>query len=189
MADLSLPQPKSRNLYLAQQVTQESINKLTQAIIDINEDDEYLTKVYSVHDIEYKPKPIKIYIDSYGGYVYQCFGLLGIMKSSKVEIQTIVTGCAMSCGFLISVSGHKRFGYPKATFMYHQVSSVAAGKVKDMEEDVIETKRLQSMLEDIALENTKITAKKLERIYKTKKDWFMDSTEALRLKVIDEIIS
>jgi ATP-dependent Clp protease protease subunit len=187
MADL-IPQPKARNLYLAQQVTQESINKLTQAIIDINEDDAYLTKVYSVYDMEYKPKPIKIYIDSYGGYVYQCFGLLSVMKASKVEIQTIVTGCAMSCGFMIAISGHKRFGYPKATYMYHQVSSVASGKIKDLEEDVIETKRLQTMIEEITLENTKITPKKLERIYKTKKDWFMNSEEALKLKVIDEII-
>jgi hypothetical protein len=28
----------------------------------------------------------------------------------------------------------------------------------------------------------------LEKIYKTKKDWFMDSEEALKLKVIDEIV-
>lgn len=188
MADIHLPQPKARNLYLAQQVTQESMNKLSQAIIDINEDDEFLKKAYAVYGFDYVPKPIKIYIDSYGGYVYQCLGLLGIMKASKVEIHTIVTGCAMSCGFLISVSGHKRFGYPKATFMYHQVSSVAVGKVKDIEEDVIETKRLQSIIEGITLENTKISQKKLERIYKTKKDWFMDSEEALKLKVIDEII-
>jgi ATP-dependent Clp protease protease subunit len=165
MAEFNLPHPKNRNLYLAQQVTQESMNKLSQAIIDINEDDEYLKKVYSVQDLEYNPKPIKIYIDSYGGYVYQCFGLLGIMKASKTEIHTIVTGCAMSCGFLISISGHRKFGYPKATYMYHQVSSAAIGKVKDLEEDVIETKRLQSMIEILTLENTKITQKKLERIY------------------------
>lgn len=180
--------PKDRNLFLAQQVTQESINKLSQSIIEINEDDAELVKLYALHDLVYTPKPIKMYIDSYGGYVYQCFGLLGIMKASETPIHTIVTGCAMSCGFLISVSGHKRFGYPKATYMYHQVSSVAYGKVKDMEEDVIETKRLQKMIEDVTLEHTKITEKKLEKIYKTKKDWFMDSDEALKLKVIDEIV-
>jgi ATP-dependent protease ClpP protease subunit len=72
--------------------------------------------------------------------------------------------------------------------MYHQVSSVAVGKVKDLEEDVIETKRLQKMIEDVTLQNTRITEKKLEKIYKTKKDWFMDSEEALKLKVIDEIL-
>ena len=186
MADLR--KPKDRNLFLAQQVTQDSINKISQAIIEINEDDVELEKIYALHDIDYVPKPIKLYIDSYGGYVYQCFGLLGIMKASKTPLHTIVTGCAMSCGFLISVSGHKRFGYPKATYMYHQVSSVAVGKVKDLEEDVIETKRLQKMIEDITLQNTRITEKKLEKIYKTKKDWFMDSEEALKLKVIDEIL-
>jgi hypothetical protein len=66
MADLNLPQPKNRNLYLAQQVTQDSMNKLSQAIIDINEDDEYLKKVYSVYDLEYKAKPIKKVADRKG---------------------------------------------------------------------------------------------------------------------------
>jgi ATP-dependent Clp protease protease subunit len=78
-----------------------------------------LSKIYEVHDLEYKPKPIKIHIDSYGGAVYQCFGLLGIIKSSKTTIHTLVTGCAMSCGFLIAIAGHKRFAYEKSTYLYH----------------------------------------------------------------------
>lgn len=189
MADaISLPNPKSRNLYLAQQVDQASINAISKEIIEINEDDANIAKIYGIHDLEYKPKPIKLYIDSYGGLVYQCFGLLGIMQNSKVPIHTIVTGCAMSCGFLISIAGHKRFGYQKSTYLYHQVSSVAFGKAKDMEENVIETLRLQKMLEEHTIEHTKITAKKLERVYKGKKDWFIDSSEALKLKVIDELI-
>ena len=111
MADL--PKPKDRNLFLAQQVEQASINSISKSIIEINDDDAELMQVYAMHGLEYKPKPIKLYIDSYGGYVYQCLGLLGIMKSSNVPVHTIVTGCAMSCGFLISISGHKRFGYDK----------------------------------------------------------------------------
>jgi ATP-dependent protease ClpP protease subunit len=110
------------------------------------------------------------------------------MKASKTDIHTIVTGCAMSCGFLISISGHRRFGYPKSTYLYHQVSSGAHGTVKEMEENVIEAKRLQSIIEEITMESTKITSKKLEKIYKTKKDWFMDTEEALKLHVIDEVI-
>jgi len=185
---LNLPQPKERNLFLAKQVDQDSINSISKAIISINEDDEYVTKIYHAHDLEYKPKPIKLYIDSYGGYVYQCMGLLGIMNSSTVPVHTIVTGCAMSCGFLISISGHKRFGYPKSTYLYHQVSGGAVGTVREMEEEIIESVRLQKMIEEITLENTKITQKKLDRIYKTKKDWFMNTSEALKLGVIDEVI-
>jgi len=189
MADtINLPNPKERNLFFDKQVTQSSINTLSKEIVEISEHDAYIKKIYEAHDLTYNPKPIKLYIDSYGGYVYQCFGLLGIMKASKAPIHTIVTGCAMSCGFLISIAGHKRFGYPKSTYLYHQVSGGAIGKAKDLEEDVIETMRLQKMLEEHTLEYTKISAKKLEKVYKGKKDWFIDTDEALKLKIIDEII-
>jgi ATP-dependent protease ClpP protease subunit len=69
------------------------------------------------------------------------------------------------------------------------VSGGASGKAKDMEEDVIETLRLQKMIEDHTLEYTKITAKKLEKIYKGKRDWYIDTEEALKLRIIDEVIS
>ena len=110
------------------------------------------------------------------------------MKSSKAPIHTIVTGCAMSCGFLISISGHKRYGYPRSTYLYHQVGGGAVGKVKDIEEELVEMLRLQKHVEEITLEHTKIPAKRLERVYKSKKDWYMDSNEAIKFKVIDEVI-
>jgi len=56
--------PKERNLFLAQQVDQESIAKITKEIIDINENDEYLKKVYAIDGLTYDPAPIKLYISS-----------------------------------------------------------------------------------------------------------------------------
>ena len=185
---IAITNPKERNLFLSSQVDQDSINSISKSILAIEEDDKYLTKLYALHSLEYKPKAIKLYIDSYGGNVYQCYGLLGIMKSCKVPIHTIVTGCAISCGFLISIAGHKRFGYPKSTYMYHQVSSSGRGKAKDLEEDIIETKRLQKMLEEHTLECTKIPKSKLKEVYKTKFDWYLDSKQAKEAGVIDEII-
>jgi ATP-dependent protease ClpP protease subunit len=110
------------------------------------------------------------------------------MKNAKTPVHTIVTGCAMSCGFLISISGQKRFGYPKSTYLYHQVSTGFHGKAKDMEEEWIETNRLQKMIEGITLDNTNISKKKLKEVYDGKQDWFIDSKEAKELSVIDEII-
>lgn len=184
----NLPLPKERNLYFQKQVDQASIGELTQKIIEINDDDKKLKKLYEVYDLSYEPKPIKIYIDSYGGYVYQCFGLLSVMEKSKTPIHTIVTGCAMSCGFMMLISGHKRFAYKLSTPLYHQVSGGAVGKVKDMEEELFEAQRLQAMLEEITLEKTKISKKKLKEIYEGKKDWFMTAKEAKELGVVDEII-
>ena len=89
---------------------------------------------------------------------------------------------------MILICGHKRFAYNLATPLYHQVSSGFIGKVQDMEEKLKETKRLQKMIEDITLEKTNISKKKLSDILKNKIDWYMSAEEALKLGVIDEII-
>ena len=183
-----LPIPKERNLYLAKQVDQASMNEISRAIIDINQSDEYLGKLAELHGMAYTPKPIKLFIDSYGGYVYQCMGLLGIMEKSETPVHTVVTGAAMSCGFIIAITGHRRFAYDKATFMYHQVSSGMWGKVKELEEDLEETKRLQAFIEEHTLEKTKMTRAMLDDNYKGKKDWFINSKQCLKLGIIDEII-
>jgi ATP-dependent Clp protease protease subunit len=185
---IQLPIAKERNLYLAKQVDQASINEISKAIIDINQSDEYLAKLVELHGMSYTPKPIKLYIDSYGGHVYQCFGLLGIMDKSEVPVHTIVTGAAMSCGFLIAITGHKRFAYDTATHMYHQVSTGFNGKSKDMEEDLEEVKRLQSILEEHTLARTKMSRAQLDENYKGKKDWYINAKQALKLGIIDEII-
>lgn len=183
-----LPLPKKRDLFFTKQVDQSSIGELTQKIIEVNQDDEHLKKIYNVYGLTYNPEPIQIYIDSYGGSVYQCFGLLSVMERSQTPIHTIVTGCAMSAGFMILISGHKRFAHKLSTPLYHQVSSGAIGTVKEMEEKLEESKRLQKQLEDIVKEKTDITKKRLREIFDTKKDWYMTSEEALELKVVDEIL-
>src|ERR1017187_1566959 len=114
----TLKLPKSRELFFIKQVDQSSIGELTKAIIEINQDDEHLKKLYSVYNLEYRPDPIKIFLDSYGGQVYQCFGLLSVIERSQTPIHTIVTGCAMSCGFMILICGHKRFAHKLSTPLY-----------------------------------------------------------------------
>lgn len=187
-AGSNLPLPKERNLYFTSQVDQSSIATLTRSIIELNKNDEHLRKLYAVYGMKYEAPPIKVYIDSYGGYVYQCFGLLAVMDSSKTPIHTIVTGAAMSCGFMMAIHGHKRFAYEHATLMYHQVSSGAWGKLKEMEEDLAETQRLQSKIMELTVKRTRISLTKLEENFERKKDWFMPAQEALSLGVIDEII-
>jgi ATP-dependent Clp protease protease subunit len=188
MSKLIIPEPRERSLHLAKQVDQSSINELTREILSINESDEQIRRIAEIVGFTYQPKPIKLYIDSYGGLVYQCLGLLGVIEKSETPVHTIVTGCAMSCGFLISIAGHERFGYSGSTFLYHPVSSGTGGSVKQMEEDIMETKRLQKIIESHTLRFTNISKSRLKEIYEKKIDWFMDSKEALKLRIIDQII-
>ena len=62
------------------------------------------------------------------------------------------------------------------------------GKLKEMEEDLVETRRLQKMIEDHAIANTSLTRKQLKENYDAKHDWFMNVKDALKYKVIDAII-
>ena len=183
-----IPAPLDRKLFFTSQVDQTTIGDLSKKIVLINKDDDDLEKIYANNGLAYTRNPIQIYIDSYGGYVYQCFGLLSVMNTSKTPIHTILTGAAMSCGFMMLIHGHRRFAHELSTGMYHQVSSGAWGKIKDMEEDVEESKRLQNMIMELTVKKTKIPLDVLKDNYERKRDWFMNSKTMLENGVIDEII-
>lgn len=183
-----LPLPLDRNIFFAKQVTQDSIEAVTKRIIEINDDDRHLQKIYLIYGLVYNPNPIKIYIDSYGGLVYQVNGLLSIMEKSKTPIHTICTGAAMSCGFMMLIFGHRRFAYEYSTPLYHQISSGYAGTVKEGEQRMEQSKKLQKLFESMVMRKTKIKAKKLKEIYDGKVDWYMTAKEAKALGVIDEIL-
>lgn len=185
---IALPNPMSRELFFNREVTQESIGTLAKDIIQIQNNDEYIRRLYEVHNLVYNPFPIKIYIDSYGGDVYACFGLLSIMDSCTTPIHTYVTGSAMSAGFMIAIHGHKRFAYPKASLMYHVVSSSVVGTIKEMEDNLLEMQRLQQMIEEVTLERTRMTRELLNEVYHQKQDFYMSAQDALRYGCIDGII-
>lgn len=177
-----------RNIFFNKQVDQASIGTILQQIVNINDEDDAHEQLALLNNSTYERKPIKIYIDSYGGMVYQILGLISIIETSKTPIYTILTGCAMSCGFLLLISGHKRFAYKYSTGLYHQVSSAAFGKIQEMEERIEETRRLQDIIEKITLEKTKISKSRLDKSKKDKEDWFIPSDELVSLGIVDEII-
>lgn len=185
---ITLPSPIERNIFFSCQVDQSTIRGVSERIVSINADDETIKKVYAAYGLDYTPAPITIYIDSYGGAVYQCFGLLSIMESSKVPIYTYATGAAMSCGFMMFISGHRRFIYKNATVMCHQVSGGGHGSLKTLEDDVKEYKRVQKIIDRIIVQKTKISKKRLKEVFNQKLDWFINAEEALKLGVADEII-
>ncbi len=57
-----------------------------------------------------------------------------------------------------------------------------------MEEHLEESKRLQKKIENLTLERTSISKKKLSEILKNKVDWYMSAEEALSLGVLDGIL-
>lgn len=133
-----------------------------------------------------KRKPIKIFIDSYGGDLTSTFTIIDSIKLSKTPVYTIVVGKAYSGGFFIAISGHKRFAYKNAGFLFHEGSTgtgnMDAGKFRNYTE--FYSKKME-LLKRTTLEKTKIS----EELYEKHKldDWWIDTNEAIELSICDEI--
>ena len=96
----------------------------------------YLLKIDDRKENEqknYQRQPINIFINSFGGSVYDMWALIDIIESSKTPIHTYCSGYAMSAGFMIFLAGHKRFVTKHATLMCHQLSMWDSGKIADMQ--------------------------------------------------------
>src|SRR5690606_12507165 len=109
---------KKRDFILDGKVGEDTIRKISEAIIDINRYDEE----QEVKNSDYVRKPIELIINTYGGSLYDANLMIGVIETSKTPVHTYCHGKAMSAGFYIFASGHKRFATPLATFMYHDGS-------------------------------------------------------------------
>ena len=133
-------------------------------------------------------EPIRIYINSYGGSVYDMWALIDIIENSKTPIYTYCSGYAMSAAFNIFLAGHKRYATKHATFLYHQFSGWRSGKYQDFVEDREEMDCIQNTIEQYVIEHSKISEEQLLNIRKTKKDLYIHANEAIKLGIIDEIL-
>jgi ATP-dependent protease ClpP protease subunit len=94
----------------------------------------------------------------------------------------------MSMGIVLLLAAKTRKAYRNTTFMIHEGSSGAIGKVSDMEDSIDESKRLNDIYFGIIESETKIPKSKLDEIRKRRKDWYFTAEEALEYGLITEII-
>ena len=71
--------------------------------------DEYDDEEDSTITFRVEPNPIKLYITSGGGSVYQVLSAIDTIKNMRVTVNTYVKGFAASAATLLSLSGKKRF--------------------------------------------------------------------------------
>lgn len=138
---------------------------------------------------DFTRKPIKIYINTYGGSTYDMWAFVDLMMTTKTPIHTYCTGYCMSAGFIIFIAGDKRFATPHATFMNHQLSHDIFGKYKTLMEKIEEDKYLFDIENSFVLSRTKISEEMLNECNEKKKDWYIHAEEALKLGIVDEIIA
>lgn len=173
-----------RLFYLSDNVDNSSIGQLCWSLIfQLQDDDKREAK-----EKDFKREPIKLYINSCGGSVYDMWALIDIILNSKTPIYTYCTGYAFSAAFKIFLAGHRRFATNHATFMYHQLSTWNSGRYQDIVEDMDETKYVQRTIEEYVIDRTDLSQSFLDEIREKKKDFYIHPEEALKFGIIDEII-
>ena len=133
-----------------------------------------------------KREPIKIYIDSCGGSLTDTFTIIDSIKMSKTPVWTIAIGCVYSGGFFTFISGHKRFAYPHASFLFHEGSTGTSGTSSQFENYTAFYRKQLNQLASIVLNNTKITEEEYKDIKKD--DVWYDVIDGVEKGFVDEIL-
>jgi ATP-dependent Clp protease protease subunit len=133
-----------------------------------------------------KPAPIKLYLTSGGGLIYQALMVCDVIQRLETPVHTICTGFVASAATLISISGKKRYITEKAYMLIHELRSGIWGKYSEMKEENENNKQLMKDLIAFYVERTQLTKDFLKKILKTDRYW--NAATCLEYGLVDKLI-
>lgn len=134
-------------------------------------------------------KDIYLYVNSPGGSVTSTMAVVDTMNHVRPDIATFCVGMAASGAAIILSSGKKgkRFMLPNAEVMIHQPLGGVEGQATDI---AITAKHILKTRDNLNKLLAKNTGKSLAQIEKdVERDFFMDSDEAKKYGIVDEIVT
>lgn len=158
----------------------------------VNEFDEFASRMLSYNITEAKlnnQKSLPVVIDSYGGEAYSLLGMVDLLTNSGLDIITIATSKAMSCGAFLLAIGKKRYATPKSTIMIHAVRNIIRGDVDSQKNEVNQMEKLNNMAFELLDVNTnKPNGFWLNKLAENNNnDLYLSAQEALELGLITNI--
>ena len=137
---------------------------------------------------QYRDYPeINLHLQSPGGALFPTLGLVDLIRTSDIPINTYIEGYVASAGTLISVVGANRFIGKHGAMLIHQVkmgSDISKyNEIKDYSENA---ETLMSIIKDIYLENTNMNEKELDAWLSH--DLWMNATTCKKLGLVDILI-
>lgn len=133
-------------------------------------------------------KPIYIWIHSYGGDIDQALYLCDLIMSSRIPVITIGMGACMSAGFLLLLSGRKRYSFSHTQMLVHSGSAGFQGTAEQIEEAQKNYKKQIESMKQYILARTSIDEKTFNK--NRTKDWYLTPEEIKKYdicKVITDI--
>lgn len=165
-----------RIVYLNGEVNEHSISQVIAGLIAL-----------ANHD---QSAPITLVVSTYGGSVDEMFSLYDIIKYIPCPVHTVGLGKVMSAGVLLLASGKKgaRVIGRNARLMIHPISGGSGGNVFEVVNETKEHVRQQNLMEELLLQETKMTKAFLDKVMISGHDNYIMATEAIKLGIVDKII-
>jgi len=175
-------------LLMLSEIEAKEVDKIVEAIYYFNEEESQ--KVINVLEHpSYKPEPIRIVLKSEGGSMYDGLALIDVIENSKIPIHITAHGCVMSMALNVLVSGHEKYCSKNTTFMYHEGwYSIPESNIQEHKDELQEAERLNELCDNYLISKTKFTIEILEKIRKSRKNWYFDANEALKYGVVNKIL-
>lgn len=132
------------------------------------------------------PKPITLYIHSYGGDLDQAQFFCDLIEASNVPIITVAAGVAMSAGLLIFLSGTKRYAFRHSQLLIHQGSASFSGTADEIKSAQESYEKKLKRMEDYILSHTSIDKRLFDK--KKSSDWYVSGDELITYGIANKII-
>lgn len=132
---------------------------------------------------------ITIYINSPGGSVTSGLMIYDTIKYVKSDVSTIGIGLSASMASILLMAGTKgkRKILTHGRVMLHELSTATDGKISDILIFTNEIQKTHKTLSNIIVENSTLSHSQVES--ELKKDFWLDSNQALKLGIVDKIIT
>ncbi|GIK56678.1 MAG: ATP-dependent Clp protease proteolytic subunit 2 [Chloroflexota bacterium] len=134
-------------------------------------------------------KPIRMYINSPGGYVYAGMAIYDTMRQVECPVSTVAVGFTASFGTVLLAAGTKgmRYALPHATIHMHQPLGGAQGQATDIEIQANEILRLRTSINEILAHHTGQTVTQIAEDFD--RDRYMTAQEAMQYGLVDEVLA
>lgn len=160
------------NIYFSGALTEQTIFAITSNVIAMQYRDN---------------NEINLYIKSQGGSLLPTLGLVDIIRTSDIPINTYVDGYAASAATLLSIVGAQRFMNKHGVMLIHQLKmGTDYGKYSEIKDYAENAETLMHIIKDLYLENSHIDNNTLE--YLLNHDLWLNSSICKDYGLIDIIV-
>ena len=153
--------------------TDKDLTLITKTIIEMN--------IEEANIPEKDLKPITIFVNSYGGDLDVSLNLADVIMASRIPIITVAMGVAMSAGFIIFLSGTRRYVFNHTNLLIHSGSATLAGTAEQVAAAQTNYKAQLAQMKDLILARTEIP----EKVYNKNKtkDWYLTIDDVKNYKI------